>query len=107
MRESLRGPQSRLQRDFADSEKLESARFLLGVVRPSRRGIAETAPSSNSPVGVACIKVVTLLDYLSLAAWNFIVVDRAKVPCIEVNVLSRRIIIRLCGDVKRFMQKAR
>jgi hypothetical protein len=56
---------------------------------------------------VACIKVVTLLDYLSLAAWNFIVVDRAKVPCIEVNVLSRRIIIRLRGDVKRFMQKAR
>jgi hypothetical protein len=56
---------------------------------------------------VACIKVVTLLDYLSLAAWNFIVVDRAKLPCIEVNVLSRRIIIRLRGDVKRFMQKAR
>jgi hypothetical protein len=56
---------------------------------------------------VACIKVVTLLDYLSLAAWKFIVVDRAKLPCIEVNVLSRRIIIRLRGDVKRFMQKAR
>ncbi|ATI26609.1 hypothetical protein C2I33_23185 [Ralstonia solanacearum] len=65
------------------------------------------APSSNSPVGVACFKVVTLLDYLSLPRWKFIVVDRAKLPCIEVNVLSRRIIIRLCGDVKRFMQKAR
>ncbi|CBJ36831.1 conserved protein of unknown function [Ralstonia solanacearum CMR15] len=67
----------------------------------------EMAPNSNSSVGVACFKVVTLLDYFSLPLWKFIVVDRAKLSCIEVNVLSRRIIIRLCGDVKRFMQKAR